>query len=878
VTIPAPNLDDRTWEQLVAEAREYLAHRVEGWNDFSPGDPGMVLVELFAHVTEHLLYRLNQVPDKNFLEFLKLMGLTLRPPAAAAVTLRFEAKQAAEAPIAIPRGTRVGVQRASGSGEPPVFATASDASIAPGETSAEVLAYHADMVEAELVGIGNGRPGQYVAVSRPPIVGATGDELDLVVGVEAHPDELRGRAKAREHDGRAFRLWEEVDSFAGLTADDAVFVADRRAGTIAFAPALRAPAQDGRHDGPFEPMAAVPPADREIRVWYRRGGGTEGNVTAGSISVLKDPVPGIASVTNPAPATGGRGEEELDDALLRGPQELHTVERAVTAQDYEAIARYAGGAVARARAFTRAAVWAHADPGTVELLLVPHVEPGELGDSRLDAQILHAHETATTREHIQATIDERRPLGTTCVVNWASYKTVKVRARVVVRREENLEAVEKRALDRLHKTINPLPSTGYSGWRFGQPLRASDVYDMVLKESGVRFVDGVSFEVEYAPEGDVRTVAADSFQPGTWYAGTGDTVFRSLNEARSWEAVVRFDGERVDRIRSHPEHPGLVAALSTVEGGSRLHLSADAGESWDRLDVPKLEFKVADFAWSMKGDTPSLLLATDVGLYELTLGTPVTLLQTIVVEEQTQGFDAVAVGVDAVGTRYVAVAADGAKGVWLSSRGGAAESFHIALGSAPPASGATAERGPEGEDIRVLAIQRDGPRAYLWAGAAVAGNEDGRGAWRWELRGDEDPAEHWVPFGRGWKAGSCWALAFHEQTVYAATHHGGVLRLDAQSADATWKGPGTTETGVDSGLALRDPKGFLFEEIRSVATNPAGDLVLAGTRGHGVFGSSDGRLWSTYTHRESRDMVYLPATWLFVGGEHEIKVVAEGDQ
>ena len=42
-----------------------------------------------------------------------------------------------------------------------------------------------------------------------------------------------------------------------------------------------------------EALAEVPPADRQIRVWYRRGGGSNGNVTAGLLTTLKDPIPGV---------------------------------------------------------------------------------------------------------------------------------------------------------------------------------------------------------------------------------------------------------------------------------------------------------------------------------------------------------------------------------------------------------------------------------------------------------------------------------------------------------------------------------------------------------------------------------------------------------
>ena len=58
----------------------------------------------------------------------------------------------------------------------------------------------------------------------------------------------------------------------------------------------------------------------------------------------------------------------------------------------------------------------------------------------------------------------------------------------------------------------------------------------------------------------------------------------------------------------------------------------------------------------------------------------------------------------------------------------------------------------------------------------------GKGTWRWELRGNDNPPEGWVPFGKNWTAGSCWGLAFAGDTVYAASHHGGVVSLGGVTA------------------------------------------------------------------------------------------------
>ncbi|MGZ4269542.1 MAG: putative baseplate assembly protein [Solirubrobacteraceae bacterium] len=856
MSIESPDLDDRRWDDLVAEAKAILERGAPGWTDRSPHDPGIVLLELFAHLTDVMLYRLNQVPDKAYREFLKLMGLAMRPPAAATVRLRLEAGAPAAQPIAIPRGTRASVRRAGGGAEPPVFVCATDAVIPAGEQSVEVLARHCELVDGELIGTGTGAGAQTAQLGRPPVIAPTGTPLDLVVGVEAQGRELEDRAGARDQDGKAFRLWREVDSFVDCAPDDPVYVADRLTGRIQFAPALRPAPTDQDPDPPQRPMAAVPAVGREIRAWYARGGGPAANVVAGAIEVLKDAVAGVTKVSNPEAATGGRPAETLQEALIRGPQEIHAVERAMTAQDYERVAIRYGGAVARARAFTKAALWRHAAPGTVEVLLVPYVDPGELAGGRLTPELLHAHETEEARTQIQAAIDQRRPLGTTCLVNWASYKTVRVRARVVVRREEDLEAVRGRVLERLYRTISPLPGGGAAGWPFGQALRASHVFDMVLKEPGVRFVDTVRMLVDFAPAENVKALAADAFQPRTWYAGAGERVFRSLNDAAGWESGAAFAGETIERIRSHPEQPGLVAVTTAVAGGSRVHLSFDAGETWDPFAVPKPEFAIEDAAWSMKGSEPTLLLATGVGLYELAIEEGASPLQILVTPDQTQGFYAVAVAVDALGARNVAVAAQSTGGVWLSSDGGAPSSFrNVGLG---------------GEDLRVLAVQRVGPRAFLWAAAAAAGADDpGKGAWRWELRGGEDPPDKWVPFGRNWKAGSCWGLAFRDTSVFAASHHGGVLRLDSRAAAASW-----IPSDVNTHLPQRDLQGFSFVQVDDVAAS-ATTVLAAGAQG--VYASPDVAVYASCSETEFTETVELPGTWLFVSGEHELTVVSEGD-
>ena len=155
--------------------------------------------------------------------------------------------------------------------------------------------------------------------------------------------------------GINYSLMIYAPNFTQLGPDSFVYMVDRTSGLIMFAPAARTRDTSGSLEEMPSALAAVPAAGREIRVWYQCGGGPQGNVAANTLTVLKDPIPGVA-VTNPAAAVGGRSVETLENALIRGPQELHSLLRAVSARDFE-FAAQRFGAVSRARAITRASLW-----------------------------------------------------------------------------------------------------------------------------------------------------------------------------------------------------------------------------------------------------------------------------------------------------------------------------------------------------------------------------------------------------------------------------------------------------------------------------------------------------------------------------------------
>src|SRR5438094_10468519 len=82
--LPAPPLiDDRDYDQLVQETLARIPVHNPEWTNFNESDPGVTLIELFAFLTENLLYRCNQIPERNRRKFLSLLGIPLQPAASA---------------------------------------------------------------------------------------------------------------------------------------------------------------------------------------------------------------------------------------------------------------------------------------------------------------------------------------------------------------------------------------------------------------------------------------------------------------------------------------------------------------------------------------------------------------------------------------------------------------------------------------------------------------------------------------------------------------------------------------------------------------------------------------------------------------------------
>lgn len=348
-----------------------------------------------------------------------------------------------------------------------------------------VPATHTVTLENELLGSSNGIPDQTFRSARVPILGG----LQLEVREPSMPaeeelsriyrDEGRDAITVKRLQGLTQEIWvrwHEVIDFSSSGGHDRHFVVDRLTGEIRFGNGL---------------WGLIPPSGaNNIRLRsYQTGGGSRGNVPAQSVMQLRTTVPFVGSVANLEAASGGQDIEEWNSVRERGSCRLRHRDRAVTAEDYEDLAKEASPVVARTKCYPlrdllkdplAKRLW----PGVVSVVIVPR------------STDVNPKPTVELLRSVWQFLDRHRALDVDMVVLAAEYVRITVEAEVVAAASLTSDLIIE-CEKRLHEYLHPLTGGPESqGWAFGQQPQQSDLYALLEAICGLEYVRSLKIRYE----------------------------------------------------------------------------------------------------------------------------------------------------------------------------------------------------------------------------------------------------------------------------------------------------------------------------------------------------------------------------------------------
>ncbi|MGE5381383.1 MAG: baseplate J/gp47 family protein [Methylocystaceae bacterium] len=273
--------------------------------------------------------------------------------------------------------------------------------------------------------------------------------------------------------------WERVEDLSLSAVGARHYTMDRSSGRISFG--------DNQH-------GKIPPRDNnnniEVRYWV--GGGNQGNIAAQEINLLRDSLPYIDGVFNPQAACGGSDRESIDEAMRRGPQTLKNYGRAVTAEDFEIMAREVSRNVARVKCLPNTNWHGERESGCITLVVLPR--------GGITASLTFpALKQEVERYLYQRTSGNLLHPGKFQVIE-PLYLEISAIAVLVTNNIDNMVSVETKALTKIREFLQPQSSD--RGWNIGEYPHISVMYTLLKSISEVNYIENISMTVHKLVNGE----------------------------------------------------------------------------------------------------------------------------------------------------------------------------------------------------------------------------------------------------------------------------------------------------------------------------------------------------------------------------------------
>lgn len=319
-----------------------------------------------------------------------------------------------------------------------------------------VEATQGETVRNEILGSGNGAAFQTFVLKKKPLTYLPATDSE---GLAAVKDTLLVTVNGVE--------WEEQPSLVNAAPNAHVYIAttdDSGQTTVSFG--------DGFNGAP-------PPSGRDnIQSSYRKGLGTSGNLAAGAIQQLKGNAPGLQTVTNPQPASGGADPDSVADIRVNAPASMTTFGRAISARDYAAIALQFPG-IQKATA-----VWIRVDEN-LQPVLQPYVQLTVATADEIPIQ------GSVTAKNLRSYLDNHRDPNVPLKILDFTPLYIDVALTIDVQPLYGRQATLAKVVAALNPATNPDGSAGYFSFansQFGGNIHLSAVYAVVQAIEGVQDV------------------------------------------------------------------------------------------------------------------------------------------------------------------------------------------------------------------------------------------------------------------------------------------------------------------------------------------------------------------------------------------------------
>lgn len=321
----------------------------------------------------------------------------------------------------------------------------------------------------EIAGSGTGAPGQSVSPAHGPLL--PGIVLYVDEGSVPPANELGamvadGITDPYYAEGDAVWVrYREVENFYSSGSFSRHFMVDYQNFTIHFG--------DGQR--------GVNPPRRKFNIKlasYSVGGGSAGNVAAGTLRVMSQSVPFIAGCDNPFAAEGGSDMETVENLKSRAAGVFKSLQRAVTAEDFQWLAREASASVGRAHCLRD-----KNRSGEICVIVIPVMPQGAtLADKLVPSRELIRRVTAY--------LDGRKLVGTKIRVQSPIYRTFDIVLTLVFKSDVlDAERLKKTIAQSLREYFHPLKGHPGDGWEFGKDVTSGAVLKQLERIDGILSVD-----------------------------------------------------------------------------------------------------------------------------------------------------------------------------------------------------------------------------------------------------------------------------------------------------------------------------------------------------------------------------------------------------